>query len=403
MAQNALNRIEKFAATKSSREVAVKATQVITDDELDDIQVLEQLKALLRPPQPEPKEPALERPPPANRAAQPRRQQPNGSPAGGKPHQPPRGPREPAREKPAPPSSLGQTKKPNPTVPSLTLALPPAKSFCQPRRPENKKEPVSTAPAKEPGNVAQPPAEPPRRAEKKADQLSRSTNDEPCCGGHHAAPNVGREKSRLQDVEKEIGFIKLDAAYGTDNFTYLDVGCAEGRITAAVVEALSLPPARAHACDIIPQPPSEAFTFTQNGTDALPYQAESFDVVTMFMAAHHFADAPVMFQEVRRVAKKGAKVLIRDHDCKTDSQRLFYDVVHAFYACVLGTESTPAAFVKRYAAGGFAHYRSKDEWVRLAQSCGFELDGRVKTHGPVIQGRYGNDRFDSFYAFLICV
>lgn len=191
------------------------------------------------------------------------------------------------------------------------------------------------------------------------------------------------------------------AARRREDFAYLDVGCSEGRITAAVAEVLGLPPARAHACDIAPQAPSAVFTFAQNAPDALPYPDGTFDFVTAFMAAHHFADAPAVFQEIRRVTRAGARVLIRDHDCTSEAQRAFYDVVHALYACVLGSEMTAAAFVANYAPENFAGYRSKESWIELARECGFAPDESFGAHGPRVKGRYANDRFDSFYALLV--
>jgi SAM-dependent methyltransferase len=222
---------------------------------------------------------------------------------------------------------------------------------------------------------------------------SRKPEAEPrCC-------DAGREKSRLKDVAAEMGLIET-ALRERDGFAYLDIGCAEGHITAAFVEALEISPERAHACDVVLQQPNSAFTFTKSEIDHLPYPSESFDLATMFMAAHHFADAGAMFLEARRVMRMGGCLLIRDHNCTDLTQWFFYDVVHALYACVLGSESTPEEFMDLYAAGGFAHYRPREDWIRLACECGFEMHPGIISHGPVIRGKYGNDRFDSFYVLL---
>jgi SAM-dependent methyltransferase len=227
----------------------------------------------------------------------------------------------------------------------------------------------------------------------------------PCCG--HQAPREqatlipSREQSRLKDVTREL-LIVADAAM-SDNFTYLDIGCSEGHITSAIVEAFRLSQVQAYACDIMPQPLSTQFVFSQSDSASLPYPTAAFDFATMFMAAHHFADALAMFGEARRVLKEGGLLLIRDHDCTSEAQRLFYDVVHAVYACVLGAEASPAEFAGQYAGGGFAFYRSKEEWVALARCCGFEVDLRVPIHGPWVKGEYARDRFDSFYVLLVAV
>ena len=73
-----------------------------------------------------------------------------------------------------------------------------------------------------------------------------------CRGGHNTAPNKGRERSRLKDVAVEMEIVKAIAS-SREDFSYLDIGCAEGRITAAVAEELGTPPGRSHACDIVPR------------------------------------------------------------------------------------------------------------------------------------------------------
>ena len=206
---------------------------------------------------------------------------------------------------------------------------------------------------------------------------------------------AGRQASRLADVEQELALVKGGMHGG---FCYLDLGCAEGRITAALAGELGLPPGRAHACDVAPCPQAAqaaAFTFARNEPGALPYPDASFDLITMFMSAHHFADAAAVFREARRVARPGARLLIREHDCASEGDGLYYDAVHALYECVLGAESTPAAFAQKYAAGAYARYRGAAGWVALAGECGFDLE--AGPHGP----RNGRDRFDSFYALFV--
>jgi len=208
----------------------------------------------------------------------------------------------------------------------------------------------------------------------------------------------GRGLSRLRDVPRELLYVRWEAH--KPDFAYLDIGCAEGQITEAVTRALGLPPERAHACDIVPQPPSSAFTFTACG-EGLPYGDSSFDFVTMFMSAHHFADISAMFAETRRVLRPGGYLLIREHDCTSTARAFFYDIVHALYACVLSSEATPTEFVAQYSAGGYATYLTKEAWVEIARRHGFERHPEVPVHGPIdSRGMVVRDMFDSFYVFL---
>ena len=215
---------------------------------------------------------------------------------------------------------------------------------------------------------------------------------------------VTREDTRLRDVGREMAILKREA--GRDGFAYLDLGCSEGRLTGAVARELGLPPDRAHGCDIVPQraeggPP--AFTFAPCEPRRLPYADGSFDFVSLFMSAHHFEDAPAMLGEIQRVTRVGARVIMREHDCGSQQQGLFYDFVHAFYACLAGEETTPAGFAEQYGRGGYAQYRPRAEWLELFRRAGFEPDAAVAPHGSWIRGEYKSDGFDSFYAFLVRV
>jgi SAM-dependent methyltransferase len=209
-------------------------------------------------------------------------------------------------------------------------------------------------------------------------------------------PAPGREESRLRDVGREVELFRT-----RPGLCYLDVGCGEGRITAAFAAALALPRERAYACDVAEQPPNPAFVFTRNAPNALPYPDQSMGLVTMFMSAHHFADVKAVFAEARRVMAPGAWLLVREHDSTSDDHRAFYDLVHALYECVLGDERSPQDFVRNYVPGEYATYRSRDEWVALARDCGFDLEEKIGPHGPVVGGRYGRDRFDTFYALFV--
>ena len=151
---------------------------------------------------------------------------------------------------------------------------------------------------------------------------------------------------------------------------------------------------------MLPQAPIAAVTFTRSGPTELPYPDDTFDLITMFMSAHHFTDASAMFKEAHRVSKSGALLLLREHDCRSEAAQLYYDAVHAFYACVFGEEASPEQFTEQYSAGGFAVYRGQNPWIELAREHGFEMHCDAKPHGPIVNGAYSNDRHDSFYALF---
>jgi SAM-dependent methyltransferase len=372
---NSLKRVQDFIKIRTDPGTAAAAIAIIRTPKLDDVGILNALRARICPPNGEKRrEPDEPKPSFDEKQREPDEKQ-------RKPDEKQRKPDENKESSnPAPSNGAPKaTSPPNGGFKKLDLQLAPPSSF----RSRKKRPPTKTTHAEEPPvKTPSPPAK---------------TPSPPCCG-ERAATGGGREQSRLRDVERELGIIAKAA--GFKDYSYLDIGSAEGRITSAMAQALRLPRERAHACDIIPQPPLDTVTFTQCGPAKLPYPDASFDLITMFMAAHHFSDAAAMFTEARRVSKNNTLLLIREHDCQSEAALLYYDVIHALYACVFGAEATPEQFINQYSAGGFSFYRTQIAWITLARAHGFELHPDAGPHGPVVRGAYASDRYDSFYALF---
>lgn len=196
----------------------------------------------------------------------------------------------------------------------------------------------------------------------------------------------GRTESRLHDIEKFIAPYRAQ-----ENVNYLDVGTSEGAITNEFVEYLHLPKERAFGIDIIEQKsPSTLFTSKAYDGVNLPWKEEKFDIVTMFMSAHHFEKPDELFAAVYNAMKPGAILIMREHDVRSAEMSLFLDVVHAVYAVVVNKETTAEQFAKDVVEGKVSHYRSLKGWMELCQKTGFvEVYGEKKT-----------DRFDSCY--VVC-
>lgn len=180
----------------------------------------------------------------------------------------------------------------------------------------------------------------------------------------------GRAHARLREVRPLLHRVTVGrSAAERRAFRYLDVGSAEGRITAEVADFLQLAPGAVVACDILPPPatPPSRFRYVQTDGEGLPFAAASFDLVTMFMSAHHFRRQDHMFAEARRVLRPGGALVVREHGLADRASRVYYDMLHALYETVLGTETTPEAFT----AQGI-HYRTGAGWVELAAEAGFE-------------------------------
>jgi ubiquinone/menaquinone biosynthesis C-methylase UbiE len=192
--------------------------------------------------------------------------------------------------------------------------------------------------------------------------------------------NRGREGSRVDDI---LGIIPN----GITVNNYLDVGCNEGKITTAMTKQFRLDRDHSFACDTIDQKITEdIFTFTLSTDSSLPYHDDTFDLVTLFMSAHHFLNPEQMIPEIRRVMKKSGVLVMRDHDVKTDGEKLFFDIVHCLYACVFNDEIIPEECNRKYAT-----YRSSEELISMFSSFGFKCVRTV----------HKQDLFHSFYSVFV--
>jgi ubiquinone/menaquinone biosynthesis C-methylase UbiE len=191
--------------------------------------------------------------------------------------------------------------------------------------------------------------------------------------------NEGREGSRIDDILHILPEeIKIS--------DYLDVGCGEGSISSAMTKQFNLDSNHSFACDIIDQKVDGSFNFTLSTDFSLPYQDNTFDLVTLFMTGHHLSDPERMIPEIRRVMKKTGFLVMRDHNAVTDKEKLFLDIVHCLYACVFSDETKPED-----CNGKYATYRSTSEFLEMFNKFGFKC---LKVYQK-------NDMFSSFYSLFV--
>jgi len=218
-----------------------------------------------------------------------------------------------------------------------------------------------------------------------------------------------RGRSRVRDIEPWLRKVR-GAADGAP-LRYLDVGCAEASITGAVAAELGLDEDAVYACDVLaPEQLAHKLEvgvqYRQSSQTHLPYGDAEFDLATVFMSAHHFEDAPRFFEEIRRVLKPGAHLILREHDSSVPGFAAYLDVIHALYSTVFGDEMTVDEFVAGYRAA----YRTDAEWRGLVAGAGFDFLGKLlpvvgKERGGGKKGGAGGgrgvDRFRSFYMHFI--
>ena len=199
-----------------------------------------------------------------------------------------------------------------------------------------------------------------------------------------------RAHSRLRTILNYLSIEDPTVA----NYKYLDVGCSEGDITGAMANQLGLAKDHAFGLDIVApsDSKSERFTFIKIDGVHLPFEDASFELVSMFMSAHHFANPSALFAEVARVAKPGARLIMREHSMADKETSMYYDFVHAYYSAIQSEETTPEKFAEAYSSGKYAEYRAPAAWVQLLSTVGFSCVNMTTPR---------RDSFDSFQMLFI--
>ena len=214
-------------------------------------------------------------------------------------------------------------------------------------------------------------------------------------GGAAAEASSGRGASRVRDIQAALDEAAAESRRSGAPLEYLDVGCSEGRITAAVAGHLGLRPGSAFGVDVVDQPADPAFTFRRTDGVTLAFPDATFGLETMMMSAHHFREPAKVFAEARRVARPGATLVMREHDTAPAYLALFFDLAHAVYAVMVNAEETPQQFAEAYAAGQYAFYRSRDQWAELIAPTGWKL---VRYIQPSLGPKKTTDFMQAYYA-----
>lgn len=146
--------------------------------------------------------------------------------------------------------------------------------------------------------------------------------------------------------------------------SYLDVGCSEGSITAAMGKLLRAE--KIQGCDVVPLKADQkrGFEFTLlDPADPyrLPYPTASQDVVSAFMSFHHIECLDRTLAEIHRVLRPSGILIVREHDARP-GMSLFLDVLHGFYAMVWSEPPEMPDFSTH-----FSHYRGQNELLALIQ------------------------------------
>lgn len=66
----------------------------------------------------------------------------------------------------------------------------------------------------------------------------------------------------------------------------------------------------------------------------LPYEAGHFSLILALMTLHHVVNVKQTLIEFHRILKSDGILVIREHDCNSESFSLYLDIIHGFHAKV---------------------------------------------------------------------
>ena len=130
---------------------------------------------------------------------------------------------------------------------------------------------------------------------------------------------------RIYTLARHIARLLPTSESGTGELTGLDVGCGSGEI-AAVIEGLA-PEVTIEGVDVLVRGVTHIPISEYDG-ETLPFDDNSFDVVTLIDVLHHTDDPARILAECVRVARRA--VIIKDHYCDNpfdDARLRFMDWV----------------------------------------------------------------------------
>jgi ubiquinone/menaquinone biosynthesis C-methylase UbiE len=183
-------------------------------------------------------------------------------------------------------------------------------------------------------------------------------------------------------------FVRRVLRFGVVQGRALDVGCGSG--TVALLLSQAAPGLRVVGLDLseamldlarwkAAEGGAGAVRFVRADAKALPFAGQSFDLVVSHHTFHHVPQPAGVLMEMRRVARAGAPVVVRDLCRPTRAWQLefFVRVVGRIYNR-LGPDADLARQIYRQSLEAALSPR---EWELLAAECG--IARRCVTHGPL--------------------
>ena len=125
------------------------------------------------------------------------------------------------------------------------------------------------------------------------------------------------------------------SSYNKKIKNYLDVGCLDGNKTEMTGKYLGLKKKDIYCLNLesdktfIGGKQSKNIIFkTYNGIENFPLEDNFFSLITYDSVLHHVENIDHVLKETHRILRKGGLLLVREHDARTDFDKMLCDISH---------------------------------------------------------------------------
>lgn len=178
------------------------------------------------------------------------------------------------------------------------------------------------------------------------------------------------------------------------NIKYLDIGCGNGNKTLRFSNLLGLKKENINGTDINLWGPykqdqtSYNFNFKLILKDGkLDYSDNSFDLVTCFLMLHHVNDLKQLIKEIKRILKPNGVLLIIEHDCHDDYDKLILNILHTLYGFIVDKD------MRSITNPSYSEYFNWCEWDFIFNKNNFSV---IKSN-YIFTSIEHDTRFDNIY------
>lgn len=159
-----------------------------------------------------------------------------------------------------------------------------------------------------------------------------------------------------------------------DYTKYLDFGGGIGDVSSSIAKNLKLKKENSFVTDIqnwLGKEHTDEYikhiTYRYLKTNFLPFEKETFDLITCLQVLHHIPDKKYTVSQLRNVIKNNGILIVREHDCRDSQDRTMIDIEHSLHAYAVDEQGID------YFQNYHDNYMSKSELSTLMTEGGFEL------------------------------